>query len=363
MSSTPHGVDRWSEAQARDWHAKQPWRVGCNFLPSSAVNQIEMWSAESFDEACIDRELGWAAGIGFNSVRVFLHDLVWQRDPDGLMARLERFLAIASSHGIAPLLVFFDDCWHEPQDGPQLAPRPGIHNSRWARSPGAQALRDRRRWDRLEAYVRAVVTAHAGDARVLGWDVYNEPTNCFLPILERPQPGKAFALLRAAVRRRAAARDSLALLDEAFRWVRASRPEQPVTAGIWFPDRRLEARLAALSDVVSFHHYRRAAHLEREIARLRRYGRPLLCTEYMARTQKCLFETHLPIFQREKIGCWSWGLVDGRSQTKFSWRDRAGGAEPETWFHDVFRADGTPYREEEVALLRRLTGVGARTRV
>ena len=334
--------------------------MGCNFLPSSAVNQIEMWQAGSFDPACIDRELGWAAGLGFDTVRVFLHDLAWRADPTGFGARLDRFLEIAARHGIRPLLVFFDDCWYEPEAGAQPGPRPGVHNSRWARSPGRRAVDDRREWERLEAYLRDVVRRHAEDERVLGWDVYNEVTNGFLPILGRPQPWRAVGLVGAALRRRLGSSRSIALLREAFGWIRACRPAQPLTAGLWFPDRKLNALLVELSDIVSFHHYRSAASLERQIAALRRHRRPLLCTEYMARTEGSLFETHLPVFRREKIGCYSWGLVDGRSQTKFSWRDRPGGPEPEPWFHDILRADGTPYRAAEAAFIRAATGTSRR---
>jgi hypothetical protein len=349
---------RWSEARAREWAAAQPWLVGCNFIPSSAINPLEMWQAETFDPETIDRELGWAAGLGMNTVRVYLHDLAWTADPDGFAARLDRFLAIAASHGIRPLLVFFDDCWHEPTPGPQPAPRPGVHNSGWVRSPGARALRDRASWDRLEAYVRAVVGAHAGDARVLGWDLYNEVTNYFLPLMSRPMPGRAVALAAAFASRPFRRGASLALLQEVFRWTRAIAPSQPVTAGVWSPERWLSARLVALSDVVSFHHYRSAASLERTIARLAAHGRPLWCTEYMARRAGCTLETHLPVFRRERVGCWNWGLVDGRTQTKFAWVDPPGGPEPAVWFHDLLQADGTPYRAEEAALLRRMTGRG-----
>jgi hypothetical protein len=349
---------RWSEARAREWYAAQPWLVGCNFLPSSAINQLEMWQAETFDAEGLDRELGWAAGLGMNTVRVYLHDLAWDADPAGFAARLDRLLAIAARQGIRPLLVVFDDCWYEPRPGPQPAPRPGVHNSGWVRSPGARKLHDRASWGRLEGYVGAVVGAHGGDERVLAWDLYNEVTNCFLPTMGRPQPWRALGLAAALVRRKRASGDSLALLGEVFRWARAARPAQPLTAGVWFPDRALTARLVALSDVVSFHHYRSASSLEREVARLARYGRPLLCTEYLARSAGCTLESHLPVFQRERIACWNWGLVDGKSQTKFSWQDQPGGPEPDPWFHDLLRRDGSPYRAEEAALLRRLTGRG-----
>jgi hypothetical protein len=32
----------WTAEQANQWYAKQPWLVGANFLPSSAINQLEI---------------------------------------------------------------------------------------------------------------------------------------------------------------------------------------------------------------------------------------------------------------------------------------------------------------------------------
>ena len=83
---------RWSMKRAWAWYDGQPWIVGCNFIPSTAGNQLEMWQADSFDIGTIKRELGWAGELGFNTVRVYLHDLVWQADPEGLKERMELFL-------------------------------------------------------------------------------------------------------------------------------------------------------------------------------------------------------------------------------------------------------------------------------
>src|ERR1700680_1310422 len=91
---------RWSEAEANAWYAKQPWLVGCNFIPSTAINQLEMWQAGTFDPKTIDRELGWAQDLGFTSVRVFLHDLPWKQDARGFEQRIDKFLEIAAEHKI-----------------------------------------------------------------------------------------------------------------------------------------------------------------------------------------------------------------------------------------------------------------------
>ena len=346
---------RWTPAEARTWYDTQPWRVGCNFLPSTAINQIEFWSAATFDAHTIDRELGWAHDAGFDTMRVYLHDLAWEQDPGGFLDRVDRYLAIADRHGICTLLVIFDDCWHEPEPGPPPAPRPGVHNSGWLQSPGRRAMAQPGWQARLEAYVGAVVGRFAEDPRVFAWDLFNEPTNDFLPILglpagEREDEERALAAARAE--RRAG---SFELLEGVFAWARAARPAQPLTAGIWSDDPELNERLVALSDVISFHHYRSGASLERQIERLRVHERPLLCTEYLARTTGCTFQSHLPVFARERVACWNWGLVDGKSQTKYSWTERLDG-EPEVWFHDVFERDGRPWRQAEIELIRELTG-------
>jgi len=166
---------RWDEDRAERWYADQPWLVGCNFTPSTAINQLEMWQAETFDPETIDRELGWAAKLGFNSMRVFLHDLVWEADADAFKDRIDRFLAIAAGHGISTMLVLFDDCWFPPRAGAQPSPVPGVHNPGWAQSPGHRVVKDREQWGRLEAYVRDIVGAFAEDERVCVWDLYNEP--------------------------------------------------------------------------------------------------------------------------------------------------------------------------------------------
>ena len=97
------GRERWTPEEANAWYARQPWFVGCNFNPSTAINQLEMWQAESFDEPTIDRELKWAQELGFNSIRVYLHNLLWDQDRDGFIDRIDRFLAMADHHVTATL--------------------------------------------------------------------------------------------------------------------------------------------------------------------------------------------------------------------------------------------------------------------
>jgi hypothetical protein len=348
--------ERWSVAQAKAWAASRPWFVGCNYLPSNAINQIEMFAAASFDPVTIDRELGWAAALGFNAVRVYLHDLLWADDAPGLLDRVDRFLGIAARHGISALIVLFDDCWHEPAAGVQPQPLPGIHNSGWARSPGRAILLDRSRWPQLEAYITAVIRRFANDDRIIGWDVYNECGNIFMPTMSLPMATRGPALQALMLDRPGQTDAAIALLHTAFDWVRSARPSQPLTAGSWYDHPTLNAALYELSDIISFHNYKPVADLNTQIGKLKGLGRPLWCTEYLNRHEDCFFETHLPVFKREAIGAWNWGLVDGKSQTKYAWNDEPGGPEPEHWFHDILRADGSPYRPAEVALLKSITG-------
>ena len=337
-------LSRWSLEKANDWYAGQPWLTGCNFIPSNAINQLEMWQAETFDPATIDRELGWAAELGLNTVRTFLHDLVWDADPQGFKQRIDCFLDIASRHGIRPMLVFFDDCWnHDPRLGSQPAPKPGIHNSGWVQSPGVQVVNSGpSAWERLERYVTDILTTFAYDERILLWDLYNEPGNS--------SNGSR----------------SLPLLRSVFEWARAVNPSQPLTAGLWFDNQELNEFQIEASDIITFHNYRLADHLEREISGLQAYGRPLICTEWMARTCGSLVGTHLPVFARKRVGCINWGLVAGKTNTIYAWQDLQDPmkrktvtldecSEPEVWFHDLFRQDGTPYDLSEIETFKKYT--------
>src|SRR5215831_15765131 len=99
-----HAV-RWTEKKANDWYAQQPWLVGSNYIPRSAINELEMWQEATFNPEQIDQELGWAESLGMNTMRVFLHDLLWQQDADGFRKRIDQFLTIAAKHHIRPLFV------------------------------------------------------------------------------------------------------------------------------------------------------------------------------------------------------------------------------------------------------------------
>jgi hypothetical protein len=345
---------RWSEAEANAWYARQPWLIGSNFIPASAINELEMWQADSFDPQEIDKELGWAEGAGMNTMRVFLHDLLWQQDAAGFKQRLDQFLAIAARHHIRPLFVLFDSCWDPfPKLGPQHPPVPGVHNSGWVQSPGAAALQDTSQYPRLEAYVKGVVGAFANDPRVLGWDLWNEPDNTNNGSYGRHEPKDKADLV-------------LKLLPQVFDWARSVNPSQPLTSGVWHGDWSAADHVGSMaqvqlneSDVISFHNYSWPEDFEKHVEELESYHRPILCTEFMARPVGSTFDTILPLAKKDHVAAINWGLVAGKTQTYLpwdSWQRPYVLQPPAVWFHEVFHPDGTPYRQREVDLMRELTG-------
>jgi len=347
---------RWSEQKANDWYAHQPWLVGSNYVPKSAINELEMWQEATFDPAQIDKELGWAEAMGMNTMRVFLHDLLWQQDAPGFRKRIDQFLTIASRHHIRPLLVLFDSCWDPvPQLGPQHPPVPGVHNSGWVQSPGAKALSDPSQYPRLKEYVVGVVGAFAKDDRILGWDVWNEPGSYGGGDYAKTELKHDDKIARVT-----------ALLPHAFEWARAANPSQPLTSGVWDIDTsKDESAVEPIqqiqlreSDVISFHNYSWPETFKAEIAWLRRFHRPVICTEYMARSVGSTFDAILPIARQEHVAAINWGFVAGKTQTYYpweSWDHPYVRHEPPVWFHEVLRSDGTPYRQAEVDLIRELT--------
>ena len=342
---------RWSKQQAKDWYLDQPWLIGCNFLPSSAINQLEMFQQETYDQETIEREIRWAKSLGFNSLRVYLHDLLWSEDSKGFCARLEDFLAVCSKHSIRPILVLFDDCHRPyPKLGKQPLPVIGVHNSGWKQSPGVEIVHAIHEGNaseeefRLKEFVQGVLTEFAEDQRILMWDIYNEPGQ--------------FGV----------GEQSLTLLKQTWEWAHEVRPSQPLTACL---DGSVGDEIIELnrinSDVMTFHCYE-GTKLEQVIKNHLKLNRPMICTEYMAREFGTTFEFSLPIFKKYEVGCYNWGLVAGKSQTHFGWstitdlqklkkEERFLNPddpipEPEKWFHDIFRVDGSAFDDAEVRFIK-----------
>lgn len=352
-SETTNGRTRWTPEEAKAWYEKEEWPVGSNFSPSTAINQLEMWQADTYDTVTIDRELAWAADLGFNTMRVYLHDLVYEQDSAGFLDRMDNFLSIAEKHQIKPLFVFFDSCWDPfPKLGKQRDPKPYVHNSGWVQSPGQEVLTDSTQYPRLAAYVKGVVKRFAQDERLLGWDVWNEPNN--------PNTSSY-----GEVELKDKSDYVLPLLEKSFEWARAANPSQPLTSGLWdggdwskaeelTPIQKVQLEQ---SDIISFHDYESPASFEARIKQLQPHERPILCTEYMARPNESTFEGSLPIAKKYKVGAYNWGFVDGKTQTIYPWDSwgKAYDGEPPLWFHDILRKDGTPYKAAEVELIKSLT--------
>ena len=327
----------WTTQQANEWYSNLQWLRGSNFIPSTAINQLEMWQAETFDPETISRELGYAESIGFNSMRVYLHHLAWQIDPDGFKNRIREYLEIADNHGISTMFVLFDDCWNPTYEaGKQPDPKPGIHNSGWLRDPGDSILINPEMIINLEVYVKDVLTSFADDNRIVVWDLYNEPGNSGY------------------------GDKSLPLLEKVFSWGREVNPSQPLSSGVWnWGLKELSEYQLNNSDVITYHNYGSPEDHQWFIDTLRTLTeKPLICTEYMARTRNSTFMNTLPILKSENIGAYNWGLVAGKTNTIYAWdTPLTDGSEPKLWFHDIIRKDGTPYSREEVDLIKNITGI------
>jgi hypothetical protein len=352
----------WSKAEAGEWIKRHGWLTGANYIPANAINQLEMWQASTWDPATIERELGWAKRFGMNTMRVYLHDLAYEQDPAGFKQRVAEFLAIAAKHEIRPMFVLFDSCWDpHPVIGPQHRPIPGVHNSGWLQSPGREDLIDPAEEAGFKRYVEDVVGTFAKDDRVLAWDLWNEPDNV---------GGGSFSEEERAVETRRIA----ALLPRVFAWARGRRPIQPLTSGVWAGGdwspgskslNEIQKTQLSQSDVITFHDYSWPESFESRIAQLRPYGRPIICTEWLARSAGSTVDTVLPIAHREGVGMINWGFVQGKIQTHLPWDswDRPYvQQQPTVWFHDLLRKDGSPYRVREAEIfstLRRRKGPAA----
>jgi len=345
---------QWTEKEANDWYAKQAWLVGSNYIPLYAVNQLEMWQADTFNPTRIDIELGWAEDLGMNTMRVFLHDMLWQQDQGGFKRRIDRFLTIAKRHKIRPIFVLLDSCWDPfPVLGTQQAPRPGVHNSRWVQSPGAKALTDPALQFRFLNYVQEVVQSFNNDDRVLAWDLWNEPDNT---------NGSSYG--PADLRNKVELVQTL--LPRVYVFARAALPSQPLTSGVWKGDWSSRDKLSPmeklqieLSDVISFHNYGPPEEFEKRIEWLQAYKRPILCTEYMARGNGSTFQGTLPIAKKHNVAAYNWGFAAGKTQTWLpwgSWQHPYTDRQPAVWFHDIFTTEGKPYRQEEVNFIREIIG-------
>lgn len=368
---------QWSKDRINKWYAKQPWLVGCNYYPATAINQIDMWQASTWDPKRIDLELDWASDIGMNTLRVYLHDLVWEEDEEGLYTRMDEFLTICEKYDIRPFFVFFDDChFPNPALGEQPLPVKAYHNSAWMNSPArdvairyADGNATEKEVARLKGYVQKTIERFKNDERVLMWELYNEPGR-----------GNGLEGDMGATKVKSSIGDaSKKLVYDSWVWAREINPSQPIsscTAGSIGKTNVLINRVN--SDLHSIHSYKGPKGLRGKIAEYQEDGRPVLVTEWLARDQGSTVEKCLPIMKEMNVGAINWGFVSGESATIWNWQSRKNAEgqkrsvvqerkegnvvkpgepmpEPELWFHDLLRVDGSPYREEEIVIFKELT--------
>ncbi|GJM64370.1 cellulase family glycosylhydrolase [Persicobacter diffluens] len=363
---------RWSEERRNNWYAQQPWLVGCNYYPASAINQIEMWQASTWDPERIDLELSWAAGMGMNTLRVYLHDLVWADDEKGLYKRMDEFLDICQKYNIRPWFVFFDDChFPNPQLGEQPLPVRGYHNSGWVNAPArdlairyAKGEASPTEVKRLKAYVQQTMKRFADDDRVLMWELYNEP-------------GRGQAMMGAknhGQKQQPFGDTSQQLVFDSWVWAREVNPSQPITSNTAGAVGQQNIAInKANSDLHSVHSYGGVNMTEQRLAPYLADNRPVIVTEWLNRMGGSTPQAMLPYFKKHKIGAVNWGFVSGKTGTIWHWSSRKGRnadqeraegnvvkpgeeyPEPEVWFHDLLRIDGSPYDSAEVSLFKKLT--------
>ena len=343
---------KWTINKANRWYHKQDWLVGCNFLPSSSVNQLEMFQKETFDIPTIKKEIKLASQLGFNVLRVFLHDLLWH-NKKSLIKNVKIFLNICDKFNIKVNIVLFCDCWNPVAKlGKQPKPVIGVHNSGWVASPGKIFIDkldsneiNKKELDHLKNYTQGILKNFKSDKRILMWDIYNEPGGM-------------------------GERKSLKLLKLIWKWAREVNVSQPLTSCLkGSVGNKVINFNKKNSDIITFHDYDKKTLL-RNIKKYLKEKRPFMCTEYMAREMGTTFQYSLPIFKKYNIGCMNWGLVAGKSQTHFNWKTikkldikkkkkiflkkNNKIPEPKIWFHDIFRMDGSPYNKNEINFIKKI---------
>ena len=355
LAQTP----QWTPAAAADWYSKQPWPVGSNYIQSNTVNQIEMWQQETFDSERVDLELKWAEEVGINTLRVFLNDQVWTKDPRGTQGRMSSLLKVADKHRMKVIFVLFDSSGDPyPEIGRQHQPKPGVRNSLWAQSPGAKGLTDQKSVEAALLYAENVVAVFNIDKRILAWDVWNEPENMNAGRFSNSEPPNKTELIKA-------------ILPKAFQYVRAGNPTQPVTSGLWSNGdwssmaslSPIEKMQVELSDFVTFQNYDGPAEFEKRVKWLQAFGRPVMCTGFLNRTQGSTFEAILPVAQKYNVGALARDLVAGKTQTWLpsdSWKTPYVDRKPEVWVQDIFTSTGPPYRKQETDFIKQMIATSAK---
>lgn len=351
-------MERWSKEKIWDWYNARPWMRGCNYMSADCANRIDQWQELGFEDRWETNvsEVELMAQTGFNTVRIIPEFVVWQKEHDGFFERFDRYLELFDAHGMGTMVVLANDCM-PPRSEDWKMPDVGEQHYDWGYHGGRKRSQHGRHNEPAPHYyfddptlreeyftmVREIVMRYREDERVCVWDVYNEPGNSRRKDITMPH------------------------LVRMFETVRACNPTQPLTAGVWSakPDESVpltEVEQYALdhSDIVSYHCYQPYPDHIRIIKRLKKEGRPLMNTEWLARCMQNTVFDLIPLFYLEKIGCYNWGFVAGKYQTYEPWEgmwDRYA-EDPHctydmtVWFHDLYRPNHRPYDPKEIALIQ-----------
>ena len=353
----------WSIEKIWEWYNKRPWIRGCNFMSSDCANRIDQWQEYGFEERFENavRELALAAETGFNSIRIIPEFFVWEKEHNGFMERLERYIAAAWANGISCMIVLGNDCVPPKSEALQrlkLGEQEfdfGYHGGRKISQHGSfsgagySILDDPETAESFYKYVHEIVTKYKDDERIIIWDVFNEPGNSNRKSISLPHLKKLFEIIRAI------------------------NPIQPLTVGVWnyggdgkFPECLSEIERFGLenSDIISYHNYGTYLTNIKIIKNLKNENRPIINTEWLSRGSKNTVEEMFPLFYLEKIGCYNWGLVAGKYQTYEPWNAIWDNYEKDPdscdwdftkWCHDLYRPSLRPYNPKEIELIKELS--------
>jgi len=319
---------RWEPEKAWKWYNSRPWICGFNYIPANAINYTAMWDKTGFSPETIDRELALAEATGFNTVRVVLQYIVWEDDPQYFKSTFARFLSICTEHKMKVIPALFDDCVFgtnvDPSIGKQPEPFDGWYAWAWSPSPGHTMVSDSTSYFRLGKYVKDVIGSFSRDTAVLAWDLYNEPMGTTLPLVRK-----------------------------IFGWAREINPSQPLTICM-LGNSTLQDFISSNSDIITFHNYSPADEVQQNIQELKKFRRPIICTEWLNRPLGSSVESLLPLFFKENIGCLHWGLVNGKTQTNLPWDHRPGdGTYKGIWQHDLYTNDLKMYSPYEFVVFKK----------
>ncbi len=347
---------KWTKERAWEWYNNRPWIRGCNYMSADCANRIDQWQSYGFEERLetTEKELALMAELGYNSVRLILEFIVWDEEHDSFLERFERYISLCSKYGISCMIVLANDCMRpkglEVNSLGEQKVDWGYHGGRKMSQHGKlsgmghHVLDEPDKAPRYFEMVREIVERYKDDERIIMWNIYNEVGNSHRWQVSMPNLKKIFEIVRE--------------ID----------PIQPLTCETFSLGEgeieditEVEKYALEQSDIISYHNYGTYDINIRIIKKLKRYGRPVLCTEWLARCLDNNIQEMFPLFYLEKIGCYNWGFVAGKYQTYEPWNSvwENYDENPDLkwdftkWFHDLYRPNHRPYDPKEIEIIKR----------